>query len=349
MYCDNCGKELPDDSDFCTECGTRLTKSPNFADETDMFDMSDASLENVPKESRKKSTVIVGVIAVLVFALLIITVLVKLLKGDGPASKLVHGAQKTVFSEGAEFTIKISSEDETAKIKGFYTIDSKDENAVLYCKYEDEDGIEECAWIIDNGRLGFYDYVEKRDSTEASNEKIPKSVDTELIFQLVAELGKKDIEKLDFEEYLDELDLLDTVEDYIEPKDIDKAVAAVLKALDKNAEDCLGVEKDGKTYTYKIDIYDTLMVCLDAVEKYAADEDEFEDLRDEIEDNKKYIKGLPDIEFEVTYDGKYISEIKFSSNSFFMTGDVTITFENVGKCDETLDKGIRKAISEAEE
>lgn len=342
MFCDNCGKELPDDSDFCSECGTKLVKSPNHADETDMFDMSDAFLESVPKESRKKSTAVVGVVAVLVFALLIITILVKVFRGDGPASKLIHSVQRTVFSDGAEYKIRVSDADETYTIKGFYTIDSKNESAVFYAEYAEEEGTDILAFQIDNGRFGYYEYDSLYGYSEVSNEKLPKSVDTELFFELIAELGKKDIEKIDFEMYLDEFDLLDYVEDYIEPEDINKAVSAVLKALDKNAEDCLGFEKDGKTYTYEIDVYETLTVCLDAVEKYAADEDDFEDLRDEIEENKKTIKAIPDIEIEVTFDGKYISEITISD--YFV-----ITVENAGKCDETLDKDIEKAISDAKE
>lgn len=348
MICESCGTALPDETNLCPNCGAILTKSPNHVDETDMFDMSNESLDKVPKESRNKSTAIVGVVAILVVAVLVIAIVMKIVNKDGASSKLVHGAVKSVTSSGAEFKITAKEDGDKVTVKGFYTIDHEDNELVFYVSLVDEDDDKtELAYKLDEKSYyayrSYYDYWYEEDVERCYKYKIPSKVDTELVFKLLGELSKKNIEKIDWEYYLDEFDLIDEIEDYIEPKDINKAMAAVLKALDKNAKDCLGYKKDGDTYSYKIDVYDTLMVALDAVEKYAADEDDFEDLKDAVKDSKRYIKKIGDIEFKVVYDGKYISEIEFEFGDI----EIELTLENVGECDETLSKKIEKAMSEA--
>ncbi len=337
MWCDQCGKELPDNADFCAECGAKMTKSPNHSDETDMFNVGEDSLKDVPVSSKKKSTVIVSFIAVAVLAVLLVALLVKIFKGDGPAEKLVNSTLKTV-ANGSEFTVTVKIGDDSVKYSGFINVNSKEELIQLYLEEKGEDKSDKRAFSIDGNQFGVYSYNAVWDYESAAQQKL--EIDEEVFYQFIKDISKKDFKKLDFEYYLDEMDLLDYIEDYVEPKDIDNAVEAVLKALDKNAEDCLGFEKDGDTYSYDIDVYDTIIVCLEAVEKYAADEDDYEDLMDFVDDNKKDLKDISNIEFEVTFDGKYISEIEAEFDGV----KVSVALENVGKCEEELDKDITDAI-----
>lgn len=341
MWCDQCGKELPDNADFCAECGAKMTKSPNHSDETDMFNIGEESLADVPVASKKKSTVIVTFVAVAVIAVLLIALLVKLIKGDGPAEKLVNSTLKTV-ANGSEFTLSLKLGEESMKMSGFINVNPDEELIELYYEEKGEDAPDKRAFYLDGNKVGVYSYNGVYDYESAAEQKV--EVDEEVFFKFIKDISKKDFKKLDFEYYLDEMDLLDYIEDYVEPKDIDNAVEAVLKALDKNAEDCLGFEEDGDTYIYDIDVYDTIIVCLEAVEKYAVDEDDYEDLMDLVDDSKKTLKAIPNIEFEVIFDGKYISEIEaeFDGVKF------SLALENVGECEEELDSDITKAIKEAE-
>ena len=359
MFCDKCGKELPENAAFCDNCGEKITMSPNHVDETDMFDMGQKALEDVPVKNRKRSTMVVGVVAVLVFAVLIVAILVKIFGGNGASTKLVDAAQDTVMN-GAEFKIKVKVDDEESVITGFYTIDTKNSTAEIaykktYQNYYDEEIVDEIALRMEEDDIYIYDAMsydgeqEYENANKYSLKDLKKEqdidVDSELIFGLLKDLSKKDIEKIDYEKWLEEFDVVDYIEDYIEPKDVNKAVEAVLKALDKNAEECLGYEKDGNTVSYDIDVYDTLMVAVEAIEKYMVDEDDYEDLMDLIKDNKSYIKEIDNIEAEITYDGKYISEVVIKVSDT----EIEITFENIGKCDESYMSKIEKALKDSEE
>ncbi len=341
MFCDKCGAELPDSADFCTECGAKLAKSPNFVDETDMFDMSDSSLEKVPKESRKRSSVVVGIAAVIVFLVLVVAVVMKIINRDGAASKLVHGIQRTVLSSGAEFEIRLKADGESQKAKGSYGIDGKEGLMVYSLDMNDTDYV----IAIEDGDFYLYVANDNYDEPLAANKGDLDDFDSELFFDLVSDLGKKDLEKVNWEKYLEEFDLDREIDDYIEPKDIGPAINDVLKALDKNAEDCLGMSRDGDTYSFDIDLHDTVEVILDAVEKYAADEDDFDDLRDEFEDYSEEAEDeLGNIEFEVVFDGKYISSISFEADEV----KAEISFENIGKYEGSLDSKVKKACKESD-
>lgn len=348
MFCDKCGKALPDNADFCDGCGEKISMSPNHVDETDMFDVGSASLADVPAKSRTKSSIIVSAIAVIVFVVLIVAILVKIFGDNGAATKLVHGVQETVMSGGAEYSVKIEDGEDKESFEGFFTVKA-DEQAAEF-SYEVDEGT--VVYRIEEDEIFYYVNDKEYDESQAIKfdlgdfeDYIDFNLDSELIFDFVKELGKKDIEKLDYEKWLEEFDLTDYIEDFVEPEDVDNALEAVLDALDKNAEDCLGYEKDGDTHFYDIDVYDTVVVAVEAIEKYVVDEDAYEDLVDYIDDNKKFIKDIDNVELEVTYDGKYITEAVVKLGDM----EVEITLENIGECDESYKGDIEDALDEDEE
>lgn len=336
MVCDKCGKELPDNADFCVECGAQVTKPVENVNET-------PDLGVAPVDGKKKSGLIVALVAAAAVVILLIVLLVSVIGGKDSATDSVHSVQQTALS-GANYELNIKYDDEKIKITGFYNIDAKKQTAEFYAKSNVDDLKTEVAVSIDGDKV--YVYQSNSSSEEGNVETFDMDdvdLDSDLVFDILSDLSKKDIEDIDFEKYLDEFDLADEIEDYIEPKDVGDALGAVLKALDKNAEDCLGVEKDGKTYSYDIDVYDTIVVAVEAIEKYVVDEDDYEDLVEFIDDNKDELKDIENIEFEMTYDGKYISEYSMDSDGI----SFSIAFENVGKCKDTLDKDILEAISDA--
>ena len=348
MFCDKCGKALPDNADFCDGCGEKISMSPNHVDETDMFNVGSASLEDVPAKSKKKSSIIVSAIAVIVFVVLIVAILVKIFGDNGAATKLVHGVQETVMSGGAEYSVKIEDEEGERSFEGFFTVNAKEQTAEF--SYEVEQGT--VVYRVEEDEIFYYVNDKEYDESQAIKfdledfeDNVDFTLDSELIFKLVKELGKKDIEKLDYEEWLEEFDLTDYIEDYGEPKDVDNALEAVLDTLDKNAEECLGYEKVGDTHIYDIDVYETLIVAVEAIEKYVVEEDDYEELLDYIDDNKKYIKDIDNVELEVTYDGKYITDatVKFGDL------EIEITLENIGECDQSYKDDIEDVLNEDEE
>jgi hypothetical protein len=161
-------------------------------------------------------------------------------------------------------------------------------------------------------------------------------VDPDFLFDTIKDLGKKDITKLDYEGIIEELEM-DDIEDYIEADDMGKAVGAVLKALDKNAKDCMGYEKKGKTVTYDIEVYDTMMVAVEALEKYFVDEDDYEELVEGLEDAEDYLKDMDNIEIEIVKDGKYISEITIDAGK---DAQIKIELSDVNKVKEEIDEDI---------
>ncbi|MGN0166374.1 MAG: zinc-ribbon domain-containing protein [Lachnospiraceae bacterium] len=344
MFCEKCGQALPNDADFCPQCGTHLVKSPNHPDETDMFNVGQESMKDVPKESRKKSTLIVVIIAVLVGIILTAAIIVKVLGGSGaisnkllagktPASNLIHSAQKTVFSKGASFDISGEVCGTPITGEGFFTADTKENRLEAYLSVYDMEFV-----ITFDGEIFAMLQMEEDGYSDVDKVEIDEfHIDGEALFGLWKELGDKNIEKLDFDKWIDELGLDEVIDidDYIETGDISKALEAVLKALDDNAEDCLGFEKDGDTCSFDINIYDALNVCIDALEPYVADEDVYDEICDMIKDNKSEINDFGNLEIEVKYDGECISEITVVMEAFNL--NIEILLEDVNDCDKSLD------------
>lgn len=77
MICDKCGKQLPDEAEVCDNCGQRIYKSPNYVDETDMFNVGSDSLKDVPEKNKVKSTIIVTCVAALIVLVFFGAVFVK--------------------------------------------------------------------------------------------------------------------------------------------------------------------------------------------------------------------------------------------------------------------------------
>lgn len=336
MWCTQCGKQLPDNADFCSECGSK-TKKPV---QSTIHPIKETQSISSDKKSFRL-TISLVIIALVIFIGLF-AIIKGLLSKEGPAEKLINSAIRTVFN-GTEFSIAgYESDDQYSSdnlyIDGFITITADDKYAEFFADVSFDGENIAFASTLDNNTIKAYinDYYYGFE-TESINLK-QFGVKGELIFELAQYLSKKDLTSVDFEKIIEEVDVLEFVEDYIEPKDIDNALKSVIKALDKNADECLGFEKDGDIYSYDIDVYDTIIIALEATEKYFVDEDDYEELMDYVKDAKSDIKEeLGDVEIRVEFDNKFISEIEIEVHAEYENSTISLEFKNTGDCDEKID------------
>ena len=323
MFCEKCGNEIPNDAVTCPSCGaaTGVTGS----------DATTVSLD-APKKNNLLPIIAIAGGGVLVLIILVVLAVV-VFGGNGKVSGTVDDLQATIGSKGAEFEFSMEGEGfDDSKLEGWYTLNTSKQEV----SSEFEVSGMEMFFAVREGEYGVYSEYAGQEMVKSGDVEDVVDVDPEFLFDTIKDLGSKDITKLDYEAIIEELELED-VEDYIEPKDMGKAVGAVLKALDKNAEDCMGYEKKGDTITYDIEVYDTLVVAVEALEKYFVDEDDYEDLVDALDDSKSYLKKMENIEIEIVKDGKYISEITIESGK---EAKIKLKLSEVNKVKEEIDEDI---------
>lgn len=336
MWCVQCGKQLPDNADFCSECGSKTKKT------TQTVVNPVKATQSMPSYKKNIKLRIALIIAALAILIGLIAIIKGLLSKEGPAERLINSAIRTAFN-GTEFSIAgyesyDQYSDDNLYLDGFISITTGDKYAEFFANVSFDGENIVFASTLDNNTLKacINDYYYGFD-TESINLK-QFGIKGDLIFELANYLSKNDLTTVDFEKLIEEVDVLEFVEDFIEPKDIDNALKAVIKALDRNAEECLGFEKDGDVYTYDIDVYDTLVIALEATEKYFVDEDDYEELMDFLKDIKQEIKEeIDSIEISVEFNGKYISEIETDFRSEYEDLTFSIEFSNTGECDEEID------------
>ena len=322
MFCEKCGKEMPNDAVVCPECGAPTGVTANAA--TGEVLSTDAGKKNLLP--------IIGIAAGgVVVVILLIVLLSKVLGGGGKVSGTVEDIQAVIGSKGAAFEISVEGEEvDDAKVEGWYTLNTGKQKVDASVEMS---GME-MFYAVRDGEAGMY--MEMGGEEQSESVDIDDFADPDFLFDTIKDLGKKDITKLDYEGIIEELEL-DDVEDYIAADDMGKAVGAVLKALDKNAEECMGYKKKGKTVTYDIEVYDTLVVVVEALEKYFADEDYYEELVEGLEDAEDYLKEMDNIEIEIVKDGKYISEITIDAGE---DANIKIELSDVDKVKEEIDEDI---------
>lgn len=322
MFCEKCGKEMPNDAVVCPECGAPTGVTANAA-----------TSEVLSTDAGKKNLLpIIGIAAGgVVVVIILIVLLSKVLGGNGKVSGTVDDVQAVIGSKGAAFEISVEGDAmDDAKIEGWYTLNTGKQKVDASVEVS---GMEMFLAVRD-GEAGMY--MERGDEEVSETTDIDDFVDPDFLFDTIKDLGKKDITKLDYEGIIEELEM-DDIEDYIEADDMGKAVGAVLKALDKNAKDCMGYEKKGKTVTYDIEVYDTMMVAVEALEKYFVDEDDYEELVEGLEDAEDYLKDMDNIEIEIVKDGKYISEITIDAGK---DAQIKVELTDVNKVKEEIDEDI---------
>ncbi len=358
MWCNKCGKIILADSEYCEECYAIISASLSYSEENGGKDILDSE-ENDEAEadsgektsSQKKLTKaeswgktrknkLIKWLSITAIALIGIVLLILKLSEEDPVNKLLTSTIRTI-SAGADFTYKTNG----TKTSGFYKVDIRDKNIEAYAEFS----IYEFAFLLEGSRLNYYySYPNLMSSDSMNSERTNTTgrtdcgVDEDALYEFLDDASDKNFDELDFEYYIRGLKLLDEdeIEEYIDPEKINDAASEIIEALSKNAEECLGYyEEDGCNY-FDIDIYETLEVCLEAVEKYLVDKDAYERLVGELEAHETELKSIPNIKMEIEYYKGYISEIEIKYDKV----QYIISFENIGKCEQELDEEIIGAI-----
>ncbi len=80
MFCGNCGHQLPDGAQFCTNCGAKVNRNDNFPEENRLESNNPFPEENTadlvvdnqqPKKTRSKAPMIITIVASVLFVLLL--------------------------------------------------------------------------------------------------------------------------------------------------------------------------------------------------------------------------------------------------------------------------------------
>ncbi len=286
-----------------------------------------------PAKSKTNTAIIAG--ASIALAVLVIFLLTNAI-GGGKVSDTVEDIQSVISSNGAEFKVTINEGRRTTKYKGWYTLDTKKQEAYGEISLSNSD----ITFAIQDGEIGIY--TETNRDEDGFSEDLDKFIEPDLFFDTLNKLGNKDITSLDYEEILDGIDFKQLglpsklIEQFIDSEDIADALEAVLKVLDENAEECLGYEKDGDTITYDIEPYDTLNLILETLEPYI-DEDIYDELKDELRSEKKYLNKMDNIDVEIVMDGKFISEVSVEIEDIM---DIYIELSDVDNADKEIDEDI---------
>lgn len=356
MWCNKCGKIITADSDYCEECGAIISASNSYSDvcgendipcsknnneaETDAGEKASSTKKLSKTEIRgkirkNKLAIWLGIAAI---ALAGLVLLILKLSEEKPVNKLLSSTIRTI-SAGADFTYKSNG----TKTSGFYKVDIRDKNIEAYAEFS----IYEFAFLMEGSKLNYYySYPDFIDSDGLSSERMNSTgrtdfgIDEDALYGFLDEASDKSFDELDFEYYIRELKLLDEIEEYIEPEKINDAAVEVIETLSKNAEECLGYYEEDDCYYFDIDVYETLEVCLEAVEKYLVDKEAYEKLAEKLDSNAIELKNIPNIKMEIEYYKEYISEIEIEYDKT----QYIISFENIGKCEQELEKEITEAI-----
>lgn len=356
MWCNKCGKIIAADSEYCEECfaiisannscsevsgGSDISGSKhNDESETDASEKASSQKKlykaEIREKIRKNKFVIWSGIAAIALAGLVLLILK--LSEEEPVNKLLSSSIRTIAA-GADYTFKTNG----TKTSGFYNVDIKDKNIEAYAEFS----VYEFAFLMEGSKLNYYySYPEFFDSDGLNSKRINSTgitdfgVDEDALYRFLDEASDKSFDELDFEYYIRELKLLDEIEEYIEPEKINDAAVEVIETLSKNAEDSMGYYEEDDCCYYDIDVYETLEICLEAVEKYMVNKEAYEKLAEKLDSHAIELKNIPNIKMEIEYNKKYISEIEIEYDKT----QYIISFENIGKCEQELEKDIIGAI-----
>lgn len=337
MFCENCGSQIPEGSKFCISCGASV---PELNPVKDVRDMFEEAPDTMPVEQKKRSHNVVIGLAALMVLIFVAVIVYKIFTPGGNLRKLVNAAKTTVAS-GFEFNISVKEEDRQIKYNGFLSVNEEDSE--IQFQYEKESSnsstVRTYAYLLDDKYIGQATVRKPEGSDEyrGSGYKTKHKVEMKAAMDLVMSLKKKDIAKVNYEKLIKNIDddVYDLVEDYIEPKDIGKAINKVIKTLEK--DDSLEIEKSGNTYTVKVDTVKAIKAASGALEDYV-DKDvikALKELSNDIKDSDD--EGLDKIKVEIELEKKYISEIQFK------LGDISY---KISISDYGTDKSIKKEITE---
>ena len=371
MFCKKCGAQMRDDTRFCPKCGASaaMSNQQQWNSSTDThrsaFDsnfsnsyQNNSNMSNIPNPSTnnnygytavnaaKKSfpkKIVISAVAVVAAAAITVGVVTYSIKSrpfvacalglenlQKSISKVKNGTLNMSFSESG-YTGEFSCDFElNSKKHNFYangTASLPGENVDFAVFIEDDDGA-----------------VAMKYDGEVESQKLSSS-DLETMWDAYDE--SKDTKDLDFEKMIEENDLEDEFEDYIDIDELNNACKKTIKKLSKmstqkDIEEILDVEKSGfseKTYSIDLDgekVSDLAVYILDLVDDTAGDAFEgnwFDDVLDEAHDSDLLdsnvdlgelswsTKGskLTNLSYDASFDGYFLDmdDINMSCSADF--------------------------------
>ena len=351
MWCNRCGKIIVPDTNYCEECEAIISaglvaakdiSSEQVARVDSEKDTTNRTSENeLVKTAKEKNRKIKPAIWVALAMILVIGIglFVYKITNPSPVGEIMASTAKTIV-DGGKFTLKING----GEYEGFYFIDDEKEIIEVFAGK----GETSYAFLLEEDEMGYYSTFRNWDSyfefgdAKSVSRRIPWEIDGSVLLDFLEEASEESLYKINYERYFEQLGFLDLkFEKYIEDDNINDAVKACSKALEKNAEDCLGYYSSGKTKYYDIDVNETLDVCLEAVKPYLKNDASYKLLKDKLAESE--IGKTPNIEIEVEYDGRYLSSLDFEINRT----NFKLSFDSIGECEERLDEGIRESILNA--
>lgn len=309
-----------------------------------------------PKPKRKRRRIILPIILSVIAVVLVVAIVAGLLTNwfgfYGPAAKIKSAAEKTLKAENFTVVVTSSSEYDYDDIFGNdKKVRTKETTYEISIDFEKEDitvvGVDEEGNITSAIYNGYSIYYSELSSSYTCYDY---SEEIEQIFTLYKCAEDKDFEKL-LEEYLDE-DEIEEIEEDINLKKLKNAIRSLyFKAnnsiwLKENA----GYSKESSNgmtvYTFNPDLYTLLDAVLDEFEDVFRDEDDFEELEDILDDERKNLRSN-DITVSVGVKKGELAEITWELESDIFSSAVEMKFERIGTTGidtDTLDSILEQAM-----
>ena len=322
MYCSNCGAQMEEKDVFCAGCG--------------------AKNEEVVVDCKKKyvAWAVIAIIAVVAAVAIIIGTSVK-----GPAYDLYKAAKKTLGKES--FTIEFEYDD-GENIESILQVqyDLKERELMLYCEEQDED---------EDGRRGYFaiydeQYIYGAEYSDGDSYCYSYDISDELdeMFDAYEASQSKDFD------WDNVIDIIEETGIDIDKGEFEKCALSYVKLLNNKSwlKENLGYSKSKQKgvsiYSFEPDVYQFLNDLLKKMEPAFDDEDVYDDIKDELRDNKSDFKDV-DITFSIGIKSGYIVSGELCGE-YDADDEVEIVFEvkDIGKTEIDVDE-LEDLLDEAEE
>lgn len=299
-----------------------------------------------------KKGIILGItFFTLAAVILAIILIINLIGIHGPFTDTAQAILETIYNDGSDFQITVTDNGTSSTITGWYTINEDEQKVKVSMTTTDaEDRVTNLAFRLVDNVLSMYQSLQydggSNNKYSDSKHLDPDQVD--VIFNTISNLANGDYGDVDFDEIRNTFDLddaTDTFDKIIDKEDWGDVGKTLLNTLNDNAKDCLGYEKDGDTIIFHIDIYDTLMTCLESIEEYFVNSDDYDRLASLIKVGNRFIQRK-DIKLELIKEGKYIRELNLDISKGKDNISYKIEMNNIGTCDKDFDSDVQKALDE---
>jgi hypothetical protein len=318
IFCGHCGNQVPANASVCTACGlppTTVVTPP-------------------PAPKKKKSHLGLWIFAAIA-SILVIAVIAGLCTNwfgfYGPGTQISIAAENTLKAGNFTIDLSMSTESDSAysdgaqKIDGTIKVIINAEDRELMLQAEIESGADPITLAIYNKHLifGSKDYFMKQDISEALEEFFDS-------YEATADM--------DWEELLESIDedLYDEISDVINFNDLEKCLSAYnrklnnTKWLKENAGYSFSMEDGVRLHQFKPKNYKFINASLECFEAAFIDEDDYEDLQDQMKDNRSQINSV-DIELIVGIKSNKLTslgcDLEYKKNSI----NLELEFDKIGE------------------